>query len=157
MKQELFRKESLKRVESPDELDKYVRVTTPGVWILLAALVVILLGGCVWGFFGRLNTVVKGACISEQGIQHCIVAESDGDKIKEGMQVKVADCFGTVTEEGFLPVLYGDVAARYNYPIDKSEYNIKVLEFTSKTNIPDGMYYMEIIIESKSPFSFVFN
>lgn len=157
MKQELFRKESLKRVESPDELDKYVHVTNPGIWILLAALVVILIGGCVWGFFGRLNTIVKGACVSEQGVQHCIVTESDGERIKEGMQVKVADSFGTVTEVEIFPVLYGEVAAHYHYPIDKSEYNLKVLEFTSKTNIPDGMYYMEVIIESKSPLSFVFN
>ena len=37
----VFRKKSLDQINSPEQLDDYIRVTTPSVWIVLLALVVI--------------------------------------------------------------------------------------------------------------------
>lgn len=157
MKEEIFRKESLDKMESPDDLDRYVKVTTPKVWILLLAIVVILIGGCVWGFFGKMNTVVKGYCFSKGGVQECYINESDAERINTGDQVKIADTFGTVTEVTLLPQKSIDVAREHNYFVSEDESKIDVREFSAKTDIPDGEYYMEVIVESKAPFSFVFN
>ena len=45
----LFREKSMARVSSPEELNDYIRVTTPGVWLIL------LLGMLVWSIFGMVD------------------------------------------------------------------------------------------------------
>ena len=35
--QELFRKESVERVSSPEQLSDYLHVTSPAIWVVLAA------------------------------------------------------------------------------------------------------------------------
>ena len=45
----LFREKSLERIASPEQLNAYIRVSTPSVWLLLAAVVILLAGVCVWG------------------------------------------------------------------------------------------------------------
>jgi len=52
---EIFRKESLDRVSSPEQLNDYIRVTTVSVWIVLLALVILLLGMLAWSVFGRVE------------------------------------------------------------------------------------------------------
>lgn len=51
----LFREKSLERVSSPEQLDDYIRVTTPSVWIVLAATVITLLGILAWSVFGTVE------------------------------------------------------------------------------------------------------
>ena len=51
----IFRQKSIDKVSSPEKLDDYIRVTTPSVWIALAAIVVLLIGVIVWGCFGELT------------------------------------------------------------------------------------------------------
>ena len=52
---EIFRKKSLDRVSSPEQLNDYIRVTTVSVWIVLLALVILLLGMLAWSVFGRVE------------------------------------------------------------------------------------------------------
>ena len=51
----IFRQKSIDRVSSPEELNDYIRVTTPSVWIVLIALVVLLLGMLAWSILGRVT------------------------------------------------------------------------------------------------------
>ena len=51
----VFREKSMDRVSSPEALNDYIRVTTPSVWIVLVALVVLLLGMLAWSVFGRIS------------------------------------------------------------------------------------------------------
>ena len=51
----LFRSKSIQRVSSPEQLNDYIRVTTPSVWIVLIALVVLLVGMLAWGVLGRIE------------------------------------------------------------------------------------------------------
>ena len=51
----IFRQKSIDKVSSPEKLDNYIRVTTPSVWITLAAILVLLIGALVWGIFGELT------------------------------------------------------------------------------------------------------
>lgn len=52
----IFREKSVERVSSPEELNDYIRVTTPSVWIVLIALVILLVGMLSWSIFGRVET-----------------------------------------------------------------------------------------------------
>lgn len=51
----LFRQKSIQRVSSPEQLNDYIRVTAPSVWIVLIALVVLLVGILAWCVFGRIE------------------------------------------------------------------------------------------------------
>ncbi len=44
-------------LDSPDAMDRYIRVVSPGVWITLAVIVVLLLSALIWGIFGSVDIV----------------------------------------------------------------------------------------------------
>ena len=41
---DLFRKESMDRIQSPEQLNDYLRVTNPAMWVVLAAVIILLVG-----------------------------------------------------------------------------------------------------------------
>lgn len=55
MKKQLFRKISLDRVNSPEQLNDYIHVTRPSVWLILGAVTLLLLGVVIWGIFGSID------------------------------------------------------------------------------------------------------
>ena len=55
MDSSIFRKSSIDKVSSPEKLDDYIRVTTPGVWLTLAAIIILLAGAVIWGTMGELT------------------------------------------------------------------------------------------------------
>ena len=55
MNNSIFRQKSIDKVSSPEKLDDYIRVTTPSVWIVLIAIVMLLVGGIVWSVFGEVE------------------------------------------------------------------------------------------------------
>ena len=61
----IFNAKAAEKLRSPDDLDKYVRVTNPGVWVVLGACIALLAGLLAWGFFGAVSTNVSGtgACV----------------------------------------------------------------------------------------------
>ncbi len=44
-----------KRVTSPAELNDYIRVSSPIVWVVLALVVLCLAAALVWAFFGTVE------------------------------------------------------------------------------------------------------
>lgn len=56
-KMSIFRQKSIDRVSSPEQLNDYIRVTTPGVWLVLLALVILLLGMLAWSILGTVEAV----------------------------------------------------------------------------------------------------
>jgi HlyD family secretion protein len=59
-KKEIFRKVSLDRLSSPEQLDMLSRVTTPTGWLALVVLGAILTMALVWGFLGSIPIKVQG-------------------------------------------------------------------------------------------------
>ena len=51
----LFREKSIDRVTSPEELNDYIRVSTPSVWLVLVATIIILVGVLVWSTLGTVE------------------------------------------------------------------------------------------------------
>ena len=53
--EQIFRKKSMDRISSPEQLNDYIRVTTPSVWIVLGALIVLLVGMVLWSILGTVE------------------------------------------------------------------------------------------------------
>lgn len=68
MEQSVFRKESLERVNSPEQLDEYIRVARPSVWLVVGALALLLLGFGIWHMFGAPEALLteSSTSIAEQ-------------------------------------------------------------------------------------------
>lgn len=69
----LFREKSLEAVESPEALNDYLRVTSPGVWLVLAAVIALLIGALLWGIFGRIHSESAAAVVVEEAGSWCYI------------------------------------------------------------------------------------
>lgn len=61
----VFRKKSMERISSPDQIDDYIRVTTPAVWITLFVLIALLVGILIWCIFGTIHAHDKNGIVQE--------------------------------------------------------------------------------------------
>ena len=59
MENPLFRKKSLERISSPEQLHDYMRVTSPRLWMLLSAIAVFLAGFIVYVSTVTLENTMK--------------------------------------------------------------------------------------------------
>lgn len=93
----IFNESAARKLRSPDDLEKYVRVTTPSVWMTVCACAALLLGLLVWGVFGTVSTDIAttGAVIEGQAM--CFVPASDvvmvdvGDTASfEGVRMRIS-------------------------------------------------------------------
>ena len=58
-RKDLFRKKSLDTVSSPEKLDEYLKVTSPGIWAALAACLAIVVAAVVWMAVGRIPETLE--------------------------------------------------------------------------------------------------
>ncbi|MGN0692871.1 MAG: hypothetical protein ACI4K7_11030 [Oscillospiraceae bacterium] len=160
MEKSIFRKKSMDRISSPEQLNDYIKVANPGVWLLLGAIVVLLAGICVWGVFGRLDTVVRGAAVSENGTLVCYVTEENAEKIQPGMKITVSGTEYTVSDISSQPVSAGSVLDDYALHVGEFQSGDWVYSVTaagSENVASDGVYSAEIVVDSVSPKIFVIN
>jgi len=54
-------------VRSLDELDGAVKITTPGIWMVLLACFALLAGIFAWGYFGAVSSGVSASGIVKDG------------------------------------------------------------------------------------------
>jgi HlyD family secretion protein len=54
MADSIFRKVSLDRLASPEQLDQAMQATTPGGWLALVAIALILVAAIGWGVAGAV-------------------------------------------------------------------------------------------------------
>ena len=55
----IYRKKSIDRVSSPEQLDGYIQVVTPGVWLILGAVLVLLGSVLLWSVTGTIDVTME--------------------------------------------------------------------------------------------------
>lgn len=90
MNSNLFRKVSLERLASPEQLDQLLRVTSPKGWIGLSALFLLLATAVVWAFEGSIATKAsgQGVIVRTGGVLSVV---SRGSGLILSLDVKVGD------------------------------------------------------------------
>lgn len=79
----IFRQKSMQKITSPEQMNDYIRVSNPSVWMILAAVIVLLAGVCVWGVFGHLDTVLQTGGVCKDGRLVVYIGEKDFAEIGE--------------------------------------------------------------------------
>lgn len=95
MQEKLFRKVSLERLSSPEQLDQLMTITNPRGWIGLAGVFCLFLVLVFWSLFGVVTTKIDGQGIMIRGdgvyqlnaIHQGVITEltvSPGDRVQKG-------------------------------------------------------------------------
>lgn len=157
MNNRIFREKTIARISSAEELNDYIRVSNPSVWMVLSAVIVLLIGVCVWGIFGKMDTRIPAAAVVKDGTATFLVGETAAGKMDPGKTaviqdremviLAVSDQMIPVTEELGAGVLHMG-------QLQPGEW---VCPVTAACDLPDGVYMGEIIAEQISPMSFVLN
>lgn len=157
-KKQLFRQSSLDRITSPDQLNDYIRVANPSVWLTLAAVVVLLAALLVWSVMGTLPTTIDEACVAKDGVLTCYL--SDAAEVAPGMRVQIGSHTGNITAVSDMPYSSREVAGRYadDYTVhmlgvEDWNYEITILA----PEVPDGLVEATIVTGEVKPVSFIFN
>lgn len=156
-KKSIFRKESLERVSSPEQLNDYIKVSRPGVWLIMAAVVALLLGVIVWSVFGTLTTSIDAVAGVSGGKAVCYVSIDAAEGIEVGMPLKIEQSTGTVTNIIATPMEVTedfDAYARFLSGFESGDF---VVGLQADIDVPDGIYAAKITVESVSPISFILN
>ena len=129
----VFRKKALDRIAAPDQLTDYLRVTNPGVWALLTAVILLLAGIFAWSMVGVLETTADAVVIVEG--ETASIAAAGQEKIEEGMPLRIAG------EE------YKIVSVRAD------EYGRTV--GYAQVDLPDGTYEGKVVTQKIHPVAFL--
>ncbi len=163
----LFREKSLETIETPESLNDYLRVTSPGVWLVMAAVIVLLLGGILWSIFGRIDTKRPAAVITTDGETICCVIFESFDQLEliseqRAMEIDGKDYSLIVSEEegleiGFLDEFVTD-ESRLSMIARASGLSADDLVVCVPVDaiFEDGVQSGTIVTESLQPFSLLF-
>lgn len=79
MDKQIFRKVSMERLSSPEQLDSLLRVTSPRGWLALTAIILLIGAAIGWGFNGSIATKVNGpGVLIQPGGIHQVFSSSSG-------------------------------------------------------------------------------
>lgn len=157
MNSKLYRKSQQDKLTSPEDLNNYIKVTNPGVWIILSTIIAFLLGVCVWGFFGKLETKLSVACIATDRVTTCYVKESKIASVATKQKVYVDDKECQVTSISKEPIAVTEDFSDYALHVGELTEGEWVYEVIIDTTLDSGVYKAQIVVNSVNPFYFIFN
>lgn len=131
--QNLFREKTIERISSPEKLTDYLRVTNPGIWAVLGAVILMLGGLFIWATIGTLETKTS---IKAMVDDHTAVIVADGGvTLAEGMPVQISteNCVIAATDNDDYGRIYG----------------------IAEVSLPDGTYDGTAVIEQIRPIDFL--
>ena len=152
----VFRDKSIERISSPDLLNDYVKLSDPGVWFVLAAAMIILIGACIFGIFGHVDSTVPGVGISKKGKMVCLVKKEYGDRFSDDMEAKIDGEKHRAFLRGDTPKTVWNTTDAYSLYVGDMQPGEWVYELDIEGTFEDGTYTVSLVTEKLSPLSFLF-
>ena len=156
MKNGLFRKKSLERISSPEELHDYMRVTSPRLWMLLGAITALLVGFIVYASTATMeNTMPIKVKVSQYELETNAAGEV------EYMTAIEAHLPRTMKDQvdSNMMVRIGRIEAKIAY-VGVGENETIFLNIDPGMDyvpLEEGEYDAELVLESTMPISFLWN
>ena len=94
----LFRQKSIDRISSPEQMHDYMRVTSPKLWMLLAAIVAMLTGFIIYASTTTMESTVDVNVQASYELLMTCLPESELEIIKLNMPVRIAGTTGRISD-----------------------------------------------------------
>ena len=104
MQNQFFSNKAMKKLHTADDLEQYVQITNPRVWIILAACAALLTGLMVWVFFGTAATTVATSAVTLDGKTQSFLTYQEFQLIRAGDRAFTNDAPWTVSECSSVPL-----------------------------------------------------
>ena len=127
MPDQIFSDKAMKKLKTTDDLEQYVHLTSPGVWIVLGAASALLIGLIIWAFWGTAATTVDTRAAMVDGKMCCFLPADEYQLVRVGDPVYIDHSPWVVTECSSVP-LSRDMA----YGIIKSDFLVSELVTSNK-------------------------
>lgn len=123
----------MRKISSPDQLTDYLHVTSLGMWVILAAAIVLLVGMLIWSSVGTLKTTEKASVLVKDHTAE--ISISRADSLKEGLTVTI------VNEDYTISDIKTDDLGRTTAFV--------------QTELPDGLYEGVVTLGTTKPIDFL--
>ena len=138
MDNQIFRKESLDQISSPEQLNDYLRVTNPAVWLVLTAVILLLAGMLLWASVASIDSFASGTAQVQDGTMRIIFEDPQITKsVQTGMTVTAGDASAQVSSIG-----YSDDGKMFAL---------------APTSLADGSYSVQVVYRKTQVLSLLFN
>ena len=138
MDNQIFRQKSLDQISSPEQLHDYLRVPNPTIWLIMAAVVLLIAGAWLWSSLATTNTFVSGTADVSNGSMVIRVNDPQmTDLVKAGMKVLVGDSSEKISSIG--------------HNADGSSFAV------AETELADGTYTAKVILRQTEIMRLLFN
>ena len=122
MESQIVRKKSLEQISSPEQLSDYLRVTSPAVWLVLTAVILLLVGILIWSSVASIDSFASGNAQVQDGTMRIQFDDSRiAENVKVGMTITVGESTAQISsvghaEDGSVFALASTSLADGNYP-----------------------------------------
>lgn len=164
MNETIFRKKSLERIASPDQLDDYLKVSNPSIWLILLALMLALIAAGAWCFLGKMPATMAGVGVQSGTEALCFVPAADGYSVEAGMSVSFTSgeteqpFLGEVAEIGEpVPAAEAALNAGAAWLTMPAEWVCPVTVRLEEGTLSNGaVYSTQIILDERRPIDLLF-
>ncbi len=127
-----------RRIASPEQLNDYLKVTSPKVWLLFVAIVLLVGSLLVWSNFATIESYATGTATASNGeLTVTFDDPAKASKVHPGMEMEVGDVRCEVLTIGVGPS--GETIA------------------SAQANIPDGAYDVRVGYSTSQVISMLLN
>lgn len=158
MENNLFRKKSLDHISSPEELHDYMRVTSPRLWMILGAIAVLLVGFIVYASTATMENTMA-IRVDVQALDSAAENQADGEQKSTLVSCRLPLSALDTVKTG-MKVLIGSEEGKVGWITTMAEEEGIYLIFDMEHDnlpLPDGTYDAELVLESTTPISFLWN
>lgn len=155
--QSLFRTKNIERIESPESMNDYLQVTSPGVWLVLSTVIVFLIGVCIWGVFGHIDSTAKVAVVATGGETFCLVPEDALKSAIDNRSIKIDGNDYELSPSTLDPVIISESTNVYWLLAGDLSIGNIVYKIPLSQQMAEDVYSGTIVIETLTPFSLLLN
>lgn len=127
-----------RRMSSPEQLNDYLKVTNPKIWVLLVAVILFVVGLLLWSGFTTIESYATGTARAVAGeLTVTFDDPAKASKVQSGMEMEVGDVHTEVLTVGT------DTSGQ--------------LVASAHANIPDGSYAVRVGYKTTQVISMLLN
>ena len=161
-KKSIFRKKSLDRLSSPEQLDDYIRVISPKVWLFTGAVIIFLFGIVCFGIFGKIESTVPGVAVVEDDVIRMYISSDRISEIDSNMEITINNKLYKIKSIADKPEKAWEVIDAYSMDLAGFEYATWVYEIIADDgigadNLKDSSYQAYIVVKRINPYKYIIN